>query len=191
MTREWFDHNWMYAGLVAGIFLWAMVPLVSASWSLPLLLVFIQLPVYMLHQVEEHAGDRFRAFINTRVAKVPDALTTEAVVVINVPLVWGVDLAVLYLARFVELGLGLIAIYLTVVNALLHILGALRFRGYNPGLATAIVLFLPFGIWGIVVFARTPAVTIGDHIIAIVLALIVHVWIAVHVLRRARALKAA
>ena len=99
----------MYAGVVAGLFLLAIVPVFAGAWSLPLLLVFLQFPLYMVHQLEEHAGDRFRTFINTRMAGVPDALTTEAVVVINVPLVWGVDLVVLYLARFVDLGFGLIA----------------------------------------------------------------------------------
>ncbi len=191
MIADWFRRNWMYAGLVAGIFLLAMVPLVADVWSLPLLLVFLQIPLYMVHQVEEHAGDRFRTFVNTRVAMVPDALTTDAVVVINVPLVWGVDLLVLYLARFVDLGLGLIAIYLTVFNAIVHVAMAIRLRAYNPGLVTSVVLFLPFGIWGIVVFAQTPGVSLGDHLLGLILAVLVHVAIAVHVVRRARALKAA
>lgn len=191
MTAEWFKQNWMYAGVIAGLFLLAIVPLIAGTWSLPLTLVFLQLPLYMLHQLEEHAADRFRTYVNTRVAGVPDALTTEAVVVINVPLVWGVDLAVLYLARFVSLGFGLIAIYLSVVNALAHILMAVRFRGYNPGLATAAVLFLPIGIWSLVVLSHAPGVTVGDHLLALAVAILVHVGIAVHVFRRTRALRPA
>jgi Protein of unknown function with HXXEE motif len=189
MGAEWFRQNWMYAGLIAGLFLLAIMPVVAGAWTLPLALVFLQLPLYMLHQLEEHAGDRFRTYVNTRVAGVPDALTTEAVVVINVPLVWGVDLAVLYLARFVATGLGLIAIYLSVVNAVAHILMAIRFRGYNPGLATAIVLFLPVGIWSLVVLSRAPGVTLGDHVLGLAVAVIVHIGIAVHVFRRTRAFR--
>ena len=167
------------------------MPVIAGVWSLPLTLVFLQLPLYMLHQLEEHAGDRFRTYVNTQVAGVPDALTTEAVVVINVPLVWGVDLAVLYLARFVSLGLGLIAVYLSVVNALAHIAMAVRFRGYNPGLATAVVLFLPVGIWSLIVLSRAPGVTVGDHLLALAVAVLVHIGIAVHVFRRTRALRPA
>jgi Protein of unknown function with HXXEE motif len=189
MNGEWVKHNWMYAGVVAGFFLFAMVPLFAADWSLPLLLVFLQLPLYMMHQLEEHAGDRFRTYVNTRVAQVADALTTDAVVVINLPLVWGVDLVVLYLARFAALGFGLIAVYLTVVNALLHVVMAIRFRGYNPGLATAVVLFLPFGIWGLVVLSQSPGVGLGDHILGLGLAVLVHVAIAVHVFRRTKMLR--
>jgi len=189
MTAEWFKQNWMYAGVIAGVFLLAIVPVIAGTWSLPLTLVFLQLPLYMLHQLEEHAGDRFRTYVNTQVAGVPDALTTEAVVVINVPLVWGADLAVLYLARFVAIGFGLIAVYLSVVNALAHILMAVRFRGYNPGLATAAVLFLPVGIWSLVMLSHAPGVSVGDHLLALAVAVLVHIGIAVHVFRRTRALR--
>ncbi|HET7716931.1 MAG TPA: HXXEE domain-containing protein, partial [Bauldia sp.] len=130
-ARLWFFQNWMYAGLIAGLFLLAVLPLLADGWSQALVAVFLMLPAYLLHQVEEHAGDRFRRFINTRVAKVPNALTTRAVVVINVPLVWGVDLVAIYLARYVAIGLGLIAIYLTLVNAIVHVVGAAALRCYN------------------------------------------------------------
>jgi hypothetical protein len=101
MAMDWFTRNWMYAGLVAGLFLLALVPLLVGAWSLPLLLVYLQLPICLLHQVEEHHGDRFRQFVNDNIAGGLPALTTPAVVFINVPGVWGVNLLALYLARFV------------------------------------------------------------------------------------------
>jgi Protein of unknown function with HXXEE motif len=133
MSMDWFARNWMYAGLVAVLFLLALVPLLVGAWSLPLLLVYLQLPIYLVHQVEEHHGDRFRQFVNDHIAGGLPALTTPAVVFINVPGVWGVNLLALYLARFVDLGLGLIAVYLTLVNALAHVASTLVLRRYNPG----------------------------------------------------------
>jgi hypothetical protein len=188
---DWFAKNWLHAGVVAGLFLLALVPVLADAWTLPILLVYLQLPIYMLHQLEEHAGDRFRKFANAQLAGGRDALTTAAVIVINVPLVWGVDLASLYLARFVEPGLGLIAVYLTVVNGIVHIVAALVGRLYNPGLATAAALFIPVGLWALVVLAGTPGVTILDHAIGLVAALIVHAAIIAWVMRRARLLAAA
>ena len=138
MAKIWFFQNWMYAGLIAGLFLLAVLPLVAGEWSAAMVAVFLMLPAYMVHQAEEHAGDRFRRFVNKHIAKVPNALTTSAVVVVNVPLVWGVDLVAIYLARFVAIGWGLIAIYLILVNAVLHVVGAAAFRAYNPGLVTAV-----------------------------------------------------
>lgn len=181
----------MYAGLVAALFLLAVLPLFAGNGSPALVAVFLQLPAYMVHQVEEHAGDRFRRFVNKHVAKVPNALTTAAVVVINVPLVWGVELVALYLARFVAIGWGLIAIYLTLVNAVVHIVGAAVLRGYNPGLVTAVLVFLPLGIWGLVVVAKAPGVTVLQHVIGLAFAVLAHVALAAWVLRRARALRAA
>ena len=65
--RAWIFSNWMYAGLVAGIFLLVLVPLLTGIWTLALLLVYLHGPVYMLHQVEEHAADRFRHFVNLHI----------------------------------------------------------------------------------------------------------------------------
>ena len=191
VIKIWFYRNWMYAGFVAGLFLLAVLPLVASGWSSAMVAVFLQLPVYMVHQVEEHTGDRFRRFVNTRVAGVPNALTTTAVVVINVPMLWGVDLAAIYLARYVAIGWGLIAIYLTLVNAVLHIVGAGVLRAYNPGLGSAVILFLPVGIWGLVAVAGSPGVTAVQHIVAFAFAIIVHAGLAAHVLRRAHVLRGA
>ena len=187
--KIWFFRNWMYAGFVAGLFLLAVLPLVARGWSAAMVAVFLQLPAYMVHQVEEHAGDRFRRFVNRRVAGVPNALTTTAVVVVNVPMLWGVDLGAIYLAGYVAVGWGLIAIYLTLVNAVLHIVGAAVLRVYNPGLGSAVILFLPVGIWGLVEVAGTPGVTVLQHVVALAFAVGVHAALAAHVLRRACALR--
>ena len=187
----WFARNWMYAGAVAGLFLSSLVPLLIGAWSLPLLLIYLQLPVYLLHQVEEHHDDRFRQFVNDNIAGGLPALTTEAVVVINVPGVWGINLLALYLARFVDLGLGLIAVYLTLVNAILHVVSTIALRKYNPGLVTALVLFLPVGSWALVAVSRAPGVTMAHHLVGLAVALLIHAAILVHVKQRVRALSAA
>jgi uncharacterized protein with HXXEE motif len=191
MRSDWFLHNWMYAGFLAGLFLLAIAPIFAAAIGLPLLLVYLQLPVYMLHQLEEHYDDRFRTFVNDLLAGGREVLSTPAVVVINVVGVWAVILIALYLSRFVGLGLGLIAIYLTLVNALVHIVQAAVQRRYNPGLATAVVLFLPVGIWGLMVVSATPGVTTTDHVVGLAGAILINVAIIAYLKQRAAALSAA
>lgn len=188
-AKLWFTRNWMYAGLIAALFLLAVLPLFGGGWILPLILVYLMLPAYMLHQVEEHAGDRFRRYVNRQVLKVPDALTTVAVVVINVPLVWGVYLVVLYLARFAGVGWGLVAAYLMLVNAVLHVVAALVRRGYNPGLATAVVVFLPLSIWSLVAISSVPGVTVLQQAVGLAVGVLVHLAIVVHVRRRVAKLR--
>ena len=191
MRSDWFLHNWMYAGFLAGLFLLAVAPVFAAAVGLPLLLVYLQLPVYMLHQLEEHYDDRFRKFVNDLLAGGREVLSTPAVVVVNVVGVWVVILIALYLARFVGLGLGLIAIYLTLVNALVHVVGAVVQRRYNPGLATAVVLFLPVGLYALMVVSATPGVTTTDHVVGLAVAILIHVAIAAHIRQRMAGLSAA
>jgi hypothetical protein len=140
--------NWVYGGFLAALLLLLLAPLITRSWSLALGAVFLQLPVYMLHQYEEHDNDRFRLFFNRNFGRGKEVLSPMAVFVINVPGVWGVFALCLTLASAVNIGLGLIPVYVVLVNGLIHIVHAALFRCYNPGLATAILLFLPASFYG-------------------------------------------
>jgi uncharacterized membrane protein len=95
------------------------------------------LPAYMVHQCEEHDHDRFRLFFNETIGNGFDVLSPRAVFITNVPGVWGVIAPSLYGAVWLNLGWAL--------TAVVHIVHAVLFRRYNPGLVTALVLFLPLG----------------------------------------------
>jgi uncharacterized protein with HXXEE motif len=190
MTMDWFERNWMYAGLIAALFLLSLVPILAGNLTLPMLLIYLMGPIYMLHQVEEHHGDRFRQFVNEHIAGGLPALTTPAVVFINVPGVWGINLVALYLAYFVNPGFGLIAVYLMLVNAVAHIVESIVLRCYNPGVGTAVVLFVPFSIWALVAISGEPGVTAMHQAIGLGSALAIHAAIMVHVKQRVRALSA-
>jgi hypothetical protein len=45
--------NWVYGGVLAGVLLLVLSPLLIGSWSTALALTFLHLPAYMLHQYEE------------------------------------------------------------------------------------------------------------------------------------------
>jgi hypothetical protein len=182
--------NWVYGGVLAGIMLLALMPLFAAGgWSLAFTLIFLLLPVYMLHQYEEHDADRFRLYVNREIGHGAEVLTPAAVFVINIGAVWALDVVVIYLAARVDLGLGLIAAYLALVNAVVHILGAIRGRSYNPGLVTAIVLLLPASVAAIAAIDGAGAGSLRDHLIGIVIAIAVHAAIIAYALRRRQALR--
>ena len=113
--------NWVYGGFLAGLLLVLLAPLFVHEWPPALAAAFFCLPAYMLHQYEEHDNDRFRIFMNRILANGHDALTLPAVFIINVPGVWGVIALSLWLAFWVNPGLALIAVYLPLINALIHI----------------------------------------------------------------------
>lgn len=181
LVAKW---QWPYAALFTAAFLGTLAPLVFHYAGIAFGLVFLQLPIYMLHQYEEHNGDRFRQWVNSTVGHGREALTPIATFWINSLLVWGLDLAALYLACFVDLSLGLIAIYLPIVNSFGHIVPAILGRQYNPGLTTSLAVFLPFGLLSAYAVSHAAGSTLNDHLLALGAALAVHALIIAHVARR-------
>ena len=147
LVKDW---QWPWAPVFASGFLLAITPLFLDLAGLAVTLVFIQLPIYLIHQGEEHIGDRFRLHINQTIGGGKEILTPLATFVINALGVWAFDLVALYFAWLFAPSSGLAAGYLSLVNGVVHVLPAIRQRAYNPGLVTAILLLIPFGTWCVV-----------------------------------------
>jgi hypothetical protein len=175
--------NWVYGGFLAGCLLLLLTPVLAHSWPAPLLATFLCLPVYMLHQYEEHDNDKFRLFVNRQIGKA-EALSPLAVFIINVPGVWGIVGISVVLAATVNVGFGLMAAYLVVVNGAIHVIHAVITRGYNPGLGTAIVLFLPLGGYTISSIQQAGGGTAMMHTVGAATAIAIHAAIVVHVFRQ-------
>ncbi len=188
---SWFVAQWSRAALPGAVIILALLPLLATDENRPLILLVTLLPLYMIHQYEEHAHGRFMAFFNRVIGHGYDVLTPRGIFWINIAGVWALFLATFYLARFVALGFALVPIYLTLVNALLHIGPGLRLRGYNPGLGTALVLFVPWGGYLLVSFNGLIADRLLANAIGLVAAIAVHVVVIVFALRRRAALAAA
>ena len=181
------DH-WVYGGFLAGIMLLVLTPVLASGWPAALVLIWLQLPAYMLHQYEEHDADRFRLFVNAIIGGGKEVLTRLDVFVINIAGVWGVDALAFLLAARVHLGLGLIAVYLSLVNAVAHCAQAIALRRYNPGLITAILLFLPLGVVTLWVLSGNAQISATDHLIGLGLAILIHAAIVARVVRNKRQL---
>jgi hypothetical protein len=184
--KAWLTSRWVAgAGFMAAA-LFAIFPLLHAAYALPLVLIFLHSPTYMAHQVEEHSGDRFRTFVNQRIFGGRNALTVAAVLVINIPVVWGLNVAALYAAYLWGAGFGLVAPYAMLLNGLTHIGAAARFRCYNPGLATSLLVFLPLSL--VTLFVIEP-VDLRFHLVALGIAVLLHVLIIADVLLGVRRAK--
>jgi hypothetical protein len=180
--KGWLVDRWQWpaAALTASLFLIAVLPVFYSLAGLALTLVFAQLPAYMIHQFEEHHDDCFCRYVNRLLAGGRIALSPMAAFWINSLGVWGVDLAGLFLARYVSLGLGLIAVDLSLVNGTLHILMALIRREYNPGVWTSILIFAPLGIWTYAVLLGAGA-TMTEQIVALSIGIAIHLGIVAYV----------
>jgi hypothetical protein len=146
---NWLYRNWACAALFTAVFLLLLTPFWFAAFGLPFTLIFLHLPMYQLHQIEEHYHDRFRIWINTTIGQGLEILTVPATFWINCLAAWGLAFLALYAAWFFGPGWGLAMAYLVLINGVTHIIGAIVQRRYNPGLATSLLLFLPVGGWSL------------------------------------------
>ena len=177
LIRHWL---WLAMGMVPVL---AILPLFAPQMPLPVLLTYLLSPAYMLHQIEEHWRDRFRSFVNQRVFGGVEALTPTAVFWINVPIVWGLNAGAVIGAAFGRFELALVAIYMMLVNGVVHTVGVFRF-GYNPGLATSLLVFFPLSYAGAVTLPEP----LSGHLIALGMAVCGHILIVAYALSRVRRL---
>ena len=171
---DWFLHNWSRAALPAGIVLVLLAPVIYKLGGLPLLLIYMQLAIYMIHQYEEHAEGKFKAATNRLLAGGQEKITDVQIFWINIGGVWGVYVLVINLATFGAIGFGLMAIYTTLANGILHIVLAVIERKYNPGVLTSIILFLPVSSYALYTVSQTADVTMAYHLLGIATAIVVH-----------------
>ena len=139
------------------------------------------LVIYMLHQIEEHLWPGgFRQFTNAHVFESGrDDWPVDAggVALVNIGYVWlPVAAAALFPQPLRWLGLAWIA--LTLINAVIHVVTSIRFRCYNPGLVTSVVLFLPFTIWTLALEASRGLLSGGEIAVLVPLGVLLHLPVA-------------
>jgi Protein of unknown function with HXXEE motif len=152
------------------------------------------LVIYFVHQIEEHLWPGgFRQFADAHVFHSGDdnwPVTIGGVALVNTAFVWlPIGLAVLFPAALRVIGLAWVG--LTLINGVTHVVTTIRLRIYNPGLATGIVLFLPFTIWVLTLGGRQGTLSAADIVAIVVAGVLLHVPVAalfvVPYLRRRRA----
>lgn len=154
---NYFVKNWMIMGLGAALFLLIMIIEELDKQNKPI--YWLALVIYLLHQFEEHGIDLlgrnyfFIESINIRLSSHVGCLSQnlcpfnpESILYVNTLLVWlPMLLAISFGKRFKFVGHCAVSIILA--NALVHIFPAIADFNYNPGLFTAITLFVPFSIF--------------------------------------------
>ncbi len=166
-----FFQNWAYAAPPFALLVLGLYPFIGPTIELS---VFLSLPIYMLHQFEEHDNNQFAVYLNAMMGKDRRGLGPRDIWIINVVFVWFFLLAVFYLSAS-NPAWGVAAAYLLVINGFVHIVWAIRFRTYNPGLWTAVILFVPCAIW---TFWVVPA-PVAIHTIAALAVIVLHATIMV------------
>lgn len=139
---------WAHGGGAIAVGILLMLVLHREEWSGIDMLLWMHIALLMLHQFEEYVyPGGFQEFYNcniwnkSRLTTRP--LTNNGILFVNVVLGWtAYGIAALIGKSALWLATGLL--FPTMVNGVMHSLMAILLRRYNPGLFTALVLFLPF-----------------------------------------------
>ena len=108
--------------------------------------------------------------------RIAPMLTDRKLLLVNLGIVWLLFLVSVYAAIYGLFWLALYPIYLSLVNALMHVGQWIAWRSYNPGLWTALVIFMPAAAYTIRVIHAAGA-TRADNLIAFALGFLAHVFL--------------
>jgi hypothetical protein len=148
----WFKENWQKTGVVAGIFLTIYLVVLVLPKSTLLFALLMGTPLYILHQTDEYIfPGRFAQFMNHNIYKMdPETglVDTTAVFWINMIVWFFFSLSGLQAVN--DLTQAAWMPYFFIFQAVIHlILGIVGKRFLNPGMISAWLVHVPWGIWTI------------------------------------------
>ncbi len=175
--------NWAHSGLLVAFY--ATVILLCNVSTIPffIFLVWMQFPVYLMHEFEEHVyPGNFQFFFNRDVFKSSNPvvpLNSERIFWINILAVWVLLPGAAVLAQLVNPAFGILPPVFGLFNATSHILISMRFKTYKPGLLASVFLNYPTGLYTLYYASQHGILSIENLLIAFLVSLIVHAVIIV------------
>lgn len=173
---KWFIKNWSKSTIFLAIYITIPLVLFVMKQNFALFLIWIQTPVYFLHQSEEYIfPGGFMEFFNTKMlgSKKADFPLDEKISFwINGSVIFVAFPISAILATKFGLSFGIWTAYFSVINAVSHVAIVFKHR-YNPGFLVSLLLNIPVGIFTIYYFASHQIISVSAHIISLLIALAV------------------
>ncbi len=174
---SWIYKNWAKLSLFLGVITAVLIYIFINPHNLLLFLIWLQLPIYLLHQFEEHNWNGFKNYVNRNVFKVKEGnfpLNDKIIFWVNIPIIWIVMPIFSYLS-FINIMFGLWIPYFAVFNSLSHVVVSARNREYNPGLIISLILGIPAGIYALIIIYSYIQVPALISALSILFAVLLHV----------------
>jgi len=177
MMTNWLYKNWAKLSVLLAIAITLLVIYFIKLENTILFLIWIQIPIYLLHQFEEHARNGFKNYINKKVFQVQEGeypLNEKNIFWINIPIIW-ILMPIFAGLSSVNIMFGLWIPYFAVFNSLSHVFFSIKNQEYNPGLIVSLVLGIPVGVYALIIYYSYNAVSPINSIISIFLAILLHI----------------
>ena len=185
-TMEWFTKNWFKSTLFLAVYTTLLLVLFVMRQNFALFLIWVQLPVYFLHQFEEYISPGgFLAFFNTNMlgSKNPELpLDEKSSFWINVPIIFIAFPVSSMLAMLFGFSFGIWCAYFSVINAFSHVGMFFKYR-YNPGFWVSLLVNIPVGLFTIWYFASHQLIPVSAQIIGLLIGLAIQGLIMIYGLK--------
>jgi hypothetical protein len=186
---SWLYKNWAKLCIILSIIVALIILLVVKTNNILLFLIWIQIPIYLLHQFEEHSWPGgFKKFVNKEIFNVEVGeypLNDTNIFWINVPIIW-VLMPIFASLSYINLFFGLWIPYFAVFNSLTHVIGAIVKRKYNPGLFVSLVLGIPVATYTLWLYYNLVNVPLIITLLSILAVLLLHIAIIIPAVRRSK-----
>jgi hypothetical protein len=154
----WFRENWQKTGVMVALFLTIYLVVLVLPKSTLLFALLMSTPLYILHETDEYIfPGGFAQFLNQNIYRTdPETglLDPTAVFLINM-VVW-IALPLYSLWAVTDLTQAAWIPYFFIFQAVIHlILGIIGKRFLNPGMVSAWLVHVPWGIWTIWLLVQT------------------------------------
>lgn len=162
INNQFMYENWMFLGVAVSSFAifaatyFLNVKNIDHQLSFISLLIFV---FYTIHQFEEHGYDifghrySFEMALNNLFAKFNHICEGEKLCPLNPQAIYYININIVWLTILISVVspknfffTKICALSIMSLNAVVHIIPAIIMHKYNPGLATAIIIFIPASI---------------------------------------------
>ena len=189
---NWMYKNWAKICIILSVVVTLIIFLVVKTSDVLLFLIWIQIPIYLLHQFEEHSWPGgFKKFFNKEIFHVEDGeypLNDTNIFWINVPIIW-ILMPIFAALSYINLFFGLWIPYFAVFNSLTHVIAAIIKRKYNPGLFISLILGIPVATYTLWLFYTLINIPLIITILSLLSVLLLHLAIVVTAIRRSKSEK--
>ena len=186
---NWLYKNWSKLCIILSIIVTIIIILFVKTDNIILFLIWIQIPIYLLHQFEEHSWPGgFKRFVNKEIFNVENGeypLNDATIFWINVPIIW-ILMPIFATLSFNNLFFGLWIPIFAVFNSLTHVIGAIVKRKYNPGLFVSVVLGIPVAIYTLWLFYTLIDIPLIVTLLSILVVLLLHLAIIIPAVRTSK-----
>lgn len=176
---NWLYTNWAKLSLFLAVIAAVLIYIFIKPENFLLFLIWLQLPIYLLHQFEEHNWNGFKNYVNRNVFKVKEGdfpLNDKIIFWVNIPIIW-ILIPISSGLSFANIMFGLWIPYFAVFNSLSHVIISVRNREYNPGLLISLILGIPVGIYALIIFYSYIHVPALISAISIFFAVLLHILV--------------